>query len=521
MKGTPPQTNFTDIKSKNSLRGFTVVELVIVVVVIAILAAVVVVAYRGVTSSAYEAAVKADAKNAASTLTRYVLKNKQNPEDCEIAGVKVSEGNELDCAFNTGLYGYCATVSRGEVSYRITDEQSTPEEGNCTIPPSIPDTQMAKLTASDGVLSDYFGFSVALSGDTAVIGAYGDDDRGSNSGSAYIFTRNGSTWSQQAKLIADDGATDDFFGFSVALSGDTAVIGAPNDDDRGSNSGSAYIFTRNGSTWSQQAKLIADDGATDDSFGESIALSGDTVVIGMYRDDDRGSNSGSAYIFTRNGSTWSQQAKLIADDGATNDWFAGSIALSGDTVVIGVRGDDDRGSNSGSAYIFTRNGSTWSQQAKVTADDGAASDFFGISVALSGDTAVIGAYGDDDRAGSSGSAYIFTRNGSTWSQQAKVTADDGAANDFFGYSVTLSGDTAVIGAYQDDDRGLESGSAYIFTRNGSTWSQQAKLTADDGAASDYFGNPVALSGNTVVIGMRGDDDLGLESGSAYIFQDVD
>ena len=241
----------------------------------------------------------------------------------------------------------------------------------------------------------------------------------------------------------------------------------------------------------------------------------------MYRDDDRGSNSGSAYIFTRNGSTWSQQAKLTADDGATDDWFAGSIALSGDTVVIGVRGDDDRGSNSGSAYIFTRNGSTWSQQAKLTANDGAASDFFGISVALSGDTAVIGAYGDDDRAGSSGSAYIFTRNGSTWSQQAKVTADDGAANDFFGYSVTLSGDTAVIGAYQDDDLGSNSGSAYIFTRNGSTWSQQAKLTADDGAASDYFGKPVALSGDTVVIGVQGDDDLGLESGSAYIFQDVD
>ena len=393
--------------------------------------------------------------------------------------------------------------------------------------------EQAKLTASDGADSDYFGYSVAVSGDgnTAVIGARYDDDRGSESGSAYVFTRSGGSWTQQAKLTASDGAAGDVFGYSVAVSGDgsTAVIGAHGDDDRGSESGSAYVFTRSGSSWTQQAKLTASDGAAGDIFGYSVAVSGDgnTAVIGAYGDDDRGIESGSAYVFTRSGGSWTQQAKLTASDGAAGDVFdfGYSVAVSGDgsTAVIGAYGDDDRGSESGSAYVFTRSGGSWTQQAKLTASDGAAGDVFGYSVAVSGDgsTAVIGAHGDDDRGSESGSAYVFTRSGSSWTQQAKLTASDGAAGDIFGYSVAVSGDgnTAVIGAYGDDDRGIESGSAYVFTRSGSSWTQQAKLTASDGAAGDLFGWSVAVSGDgsTAVIGAHGDDDRGYQSGSAYIF----
>jgi hypothetical protein len=370
-------------------------------------------------------------------------------------------------------------------------------------------TQQAKLTAADAAASDYFGVSVALSGDTAVVGTH--------AGAAYIFTRSGSTWTQQAKLVAANGAGNNSLGSSVALSGDTAIVGASGDDDAGSNSGSAYIFTRSGSTWTQQAKLSAADAAPEDGFGVSVALSGDTAVVGAYRDDDAGSNSGSASIFTRSGSTWTQQAKLTDANGAADDWFGYSVAVSGDTAIVGAQHDDDAGSSSGSAYIFTRSGLTWTQQAKLNAADGATFDNFGWSVALSGDTAIIGAFGDDDAGSNSGSAYIFTRSGSTWTQQAKLTAADAAGGDNFGYSVALSGDTAIVGAYLDDDAGDGSGSAYIFTRSGTTWTQEAKLTGADAAALDYFGGSVALCGDTAIVGAKAADNAGVSSGSAYVF----
>ncbi|MCP4700900.1 MAG: hypothetical protein GY862_29205, partial [Gammaproteobacteria bacterium] len=381
-------------------------------------------------------------------------------------------------------------------------------------------SQRQKLTANDVAADDHFSDSVSLSGDTALIGASAsyDDcpaDSNCNSGSAYVFTRNGTAWSQQAKLTANDAATQDRFGGSVYLNGDTALIGSYKDDDGGDNSGSAYVFTRNGTAWSQQQKLTANDAATDDLFGISVSLSGDTALIGAYSGDD-GNNSGSVYVFTRSGTVWSQQQKLTADDAAMGDWFGKSVSLSGDTALIGADGDDNGGYTSGSAYVFTRNGTVWSQQAKLTAGDAAVDYAFGKSVSLSGDTALIGAYWGAN----SGSAYVFVRSGMVWSQQAKLTADDTA--DMFGISVALSNDTALIGTLGDessnfDDDDFWSGSAYVFVRSGTVWSQQAKLTADDAAAYDRFGTSVALSGDTALIGAYEDDDGSNNSGSAYVF----
>ena len=295
-----------------------------------------------------------------------------------------------------------------------------------------------------------------------IVGAYQDDDNGGNSGSAYIFTRTGTNWSQQAKITPNDGALEDNFGYSVSVSGDTVIVGAYQDDDNGLASGSAYIFTRTGSTWAQQAKITPNDGALGDNFGISVSVSGDTVIVGAYLDDDNGSASGSAYIFTRTGSTWAQQAKITPNDGETADRFGISVSVSGDTVIVGARLDDDNGDNSGSAYIFTRTGTNWSQQAKITPNDGAANDEFGISVSVTGDTAIVGAYRDDDNGLASGSAYIFTRTGSTWAQQANITPNDGTEGDEFGISVSVSGDTVIVGAYFDDDNGSAGGSAYVF-----------------------------------------------------------
>ena len=233
-------------------------------------------------------------------------------------------------------------MTRGPQAVQPT---SSPAAAECG--PSRP-----SWTASDGAEGDSFGNSVALDGDTALVGAYRDNDRGLSSGSAYFFTRSGGLWTQQQKLTASDGAEGDSFGNSVALDGDTALVGAYIDDDRGSESGSAYFFTRSGGVWTQQQKLTASDGAEGDSFGSSVALDGDTALVGAYGDDDLGSNSGSAYIFTRSGGVWTQQAKLTALDGAAWDSFGYSVALDGDTVLVGANGDDDLGSNSGSVYFF-------------------------------------------------------------------------------------------------------------------------------------------------------------------------
>jgi hypothetical protein len=377
-------------------------------------------------------------------------------------------------------------------------------------------TEIAKLLAGDGAANDQFGFSVAVSGDTAVVGAVVDDP----GGSAYVFTRTGATWTEQAKLTASDAVDADEFGRSVAVSGDTAVIGASEDDDAGSRSGSVYVFTRAGTTWTQQAKLTASDAAAGDHFGISVAVTGDTAVVGAIGDGDAGISSGSAYVFTRTGTTWTEQVKLTASDAVAGDEFGNSVALSGNTAVVGATmpGSDEIGpSGNGSAYVFTRTGTTWTEQAKLTASDAAVRDHFGRSVAVTGNTAVVGADLDDDAGISSGSAYVFTRTGTTWTEQAKLTASDAAAEDRFGNSVALTGNTAVIGAYRGGDAGIRGGSAYVFTRIGTTWTQQSKLTAGDAARDDYFGFSVALSGNTAVIGSRGDDEAGFSGGSAYVF----
>ena len=314
----------------------------------------------------------------------------------------------------------------------------------------------------------------------------------------------GSTITQQQKLAASDGTVEDYFGVFGALDGDTAVVGAYLGDYKGS----VYVFVRSGTTWTQQQKLIANDGASSDWFGGSVALDGDTLVVGAYRDDDKGYDSGSVYVFVRSGTTWSQQQKLVANDGAAKNEFGDSVALDGDTLVVGAYGDDDNGDDSGSVYVFVRSGTTWSQQQKLVANDGVADHRFGNFVALDGDTLVVGAY-DSENASTSGSVYVFVRSGTTWSQQQKFVGSQ-----WFGAVVTLDGDTLVVGDSTDDDNGSTSGSVYIYVRSGTTWSQQQKLVASDGVAGDTFGVFVALDGDTAVVGAYGDDGY---KGSVYVF----
>lgn len=392
------------------------------------------------------------------------------------------------------------TVDSGQVVVTVNDR-------GAHYPVTIdPIAQQAYLKASNTGNYDYFGRSVAISADTVVVGADGEsssatgvngdqsDNSALSSGAAYVFVRNGSTWTQQAYLKASNTGVNDRFGTSVAVSGDTVVVGAYFEDsnatgvngdgnDNGTlDSGAAYVFVRTGATWTQQSYLKASNTHANDKFGSSVTVSGDTIVVGAYSEDSNttgvnGSqsnsgalDSGAAYIFTRIGIRWSQQAYLKASNTGQNDAFGWRVAISGDTVVVGayaeassatgINGDGTNNSaiNSGAAYVFVRNGLIWSQQAYLKASNTEAYDYFGLSVSVSGDTVVVGAYGESSNATGvngdgtnnsisySGAAYVFVRNGQTWTQQAYLKASNTGASDNFGSSVAISGDIIVVGA---------------------------------------------------------------------------
>jgi hypothetical protein len=361
------------------------------------------------------------------------------------------------------------------------------------------------FTLSSGELGDRFGYSVAISGDYAIVGATFDTTSISNSGAAYIFRYDGENWTQQQKLIAFDASEDDYFGYSVAISGDYAIIGAYGDE---SNSGSAYIFKYNGTFWSQQQKLTASDGAANNYFGWSVDVNDGFAVIGAYGAGANGPLSGAAYIFKRNGTTWNQQQKLLPSDGAVADFFGWSVAISGNYAIIGAHYDDDNGADSGSAYIFKYDGTSWSQQQKLTPSDGATGDNFGYSVSIEDNYAIMGARRDGDKGPLSGSAYIFKYDGTNWIKQQKLTASDGAAYIYFGCSVSITTDYAVIG----NGAGSNSGAAYTFKYNGRDWTENEKLTPS--GENSFFGYSVSADKYHTIIGAYGDAGI---FGSAHVF----
>jgi hypothetical protein len=376
----------------------------------------------------------------------------------------------------------------------------------------------AKLYAVDSSGSESFGSSVAISGDTMAIGAPGDNGQGKDSGAVYVFVRTGNAWTQQAKLSATDGAAGDNFGASVAISDDTLIVGALAGEANGQHSGSAFIFVRTGTTWTQQAKLLAADGQEGDAFGVCAAISHDTAIVGAWADDDLGSMSGSAYVFVRTGTTWTQQAKLLAADGAAHDWFGMSVAVDGDTVAVGAWRDDDHGPDSGSVYVFVRTGNTWTQQAKLSPANAGARDGFGACVAISGDTLVVGATDGFYDNPSSASASVFVRTGASWTQQAKLSADNGSIFGRFGWSVAISGDIVMVGAPDED---AWAGAAYVFARSSNLWIPQGKFSLPDHPIRPSFahclGYSVGISNRTVVAGTPDDSDLKIFGGAAYVF----
>lgn len=526
-----------------------------------------------------------------------------------------------------GLKAWDATGRRLESSFAIEGAGNfrlLVEDAGAVYPVTIdPIAQQAYLKAGNTASSDRFGLSVAISGNTVVVGVPEDDsglttilngtgssadNSATNAGSAFVFVRNGSTWSQQAYLKAANAGEEDKFGATVAISGDTIVVGAPDEAsaavgvDNGADapldngapfSGAAYVFVRNGSTWTQQAFLKAGNAEGGDGFGEQVAISGNTILVSAPFEDSGATGasatstgpidnsaefSGAAYVFTRSGTTWSQQAYLKASNSQQDDEFGESVAISGDIAVVGTgreSGDligalngpggsaNDNAPGSGAAYVFARSAGVWTQQAFLKAGNAGAGDNFGTSVAVAGETIVVGADfersnatsvvngpggSSDNSANGSGAAYVFVRSGSTWSQQAYLKAGNSGTGDRFGSDVSISGNFIAVGAPSEssDFRGVStgavgptdneaefSGAAYLFHRVATSWAQIATLKAGNADPSDNFGTAVSVSGGTLIAsalreqssftgvenGSGGSADNSLNiAGAAYVFE---
>ena len=395
--------------------------------------------------------------------------------------------------------------------------------------------QIQKFKSSASTQDAHFGQSVAMDGNVAIIGEWGYD---SKKGRAYVYEYNPTShlFEQKAILKASDGKADDHFGESVAISGDTVIIGAEGKYLSQTDPGKAYIYVKPSGGWAgilqEDVKLQASDGRAGDEFGKRVAISGDTVVIGAANNDNNGhENAGAAYIYEKSDLGWSytshEKAKLTASDANDNFYFASSVAISGDTVVIGALLDDEVADDAGAAYIYEKPQSGWedsNQTAKLTASDANVNENLGRSVAISGDTVVVGASGDNEAVDNSGAAYIYEKPQNGWkdsNQTAKLKASDAQTYHYFGWSIAIDADTVVIGAQNDDNRNNSSGAIYVYKKPQSGWAgtlhEKTKLKSFDADRFDYFGSGIAISGDTVVVGASGDNETVDNSGAAYFF----
>jgi len=374
-----------------------------------------------------------------------------------------------------------------------------------------------RLISDDIAAEDYFGSAVAVSGDYAIIGACYDDENGENSGSAYIFHNNGETWEQYQKITASDGQTNDFFAITVTISGDYAFVNSL----WGNNyAGKVYVFYNDAGTWTETSILIASDGEAEDFFGTSMSISGDYAIIGAYGNDDSGSESGSAYIFYNDEGIWTETTKLTAFDGNENDRFGISVGIYDDYAIIGADGSaNNSGTNSGTAYIFYNNLGNWEQTQQIESLDAVLGDQFGTSVSMSGEYAAIGADYKSDDGTWSGAAYVFHDNSGIWEQNTKLTASDAGTQKHFGNSIEIAGDILIVGSNGNIAfTPYIAGSAYMFKKILGNWQETAILQASDIANEDQFAYVVDFSDDFAFVGSPRNDTNYEDAGAVYVYE---
>jgi len=381
-------------------------------------------------------------------------------------------------------------------------------------------TWLQKLVASDGQQDDQFGRSVALRGGLLAISAPLDDDAGPQSGSVYVFSKSGPGWVASAKLTPVDAMPYQVLGLAgLDLDTDRILVGATGDGANGAQSGAAYLFSNSAGSWTESAKLIPADGAPYDSFGWAVAIEGTTAVVASYLADGVHSDSGAVYVFTEEATGWVEQAKLTASDAFASDWFGYRLDLSGDTLAVGAPWDDDHGSRSGAVYLFERSGEVWAEISKLTPADAQPGDQFGHDVSLDGARLAVGAAYADGLAQNSGAAYVFVHDSESWSQQARLEAQVPAEFDGFGSRVALDGDALIVTSELDDnDLGLDAGAATLFTYCAGIWSLDVTLYAPDGQPADLYAADVAFDDGLALLGAARDDAPADDEGSAHVYR---
>ncbi|MCB9853164.1 MAG: hypothetical protein H6819_08710 [Phycisphaerales bacterium] len=419
------------------------------------------------------------------------------PDECEL-----NAANGHDCNAN-GLPDACD----------IAAQTSFDCDGN-----GIPDEcdQLDYVVAENQFSNQMFGISVGIRDDVAIVGSM--HDVSPNSGVAHVFRSTGDHWVHEDTLVASNAAFNDHFGNAVAVEGSHAIVGAWGNAAQGVRSGAAYAFRKSGSQWSETQILLASDGHGGAQFGESVAIFGDTAVIGSPLVYTSPPSRGNAYVFHRALDDWQEVASLTREDPEAANRFGTSVAIDGDTVVIGAPLDEHNGPESGAAYVFRESGGVWSQEVKLWADDGQIGDDFGRSVAVSADTIVIGAPGDDDNGTDSGSAYVFRKFGSDWFAWAKLKPIEGRTRDEFGHSVAIEGSTIVIGGPRSAANNTERGAVYVFREHAGVWLQELTLAPGEPGVADQFGSSVDIDNGVIVAGAGQDSTFAYWAGSASFFQ---
>lgn len=369
----------------------------------------------------------------------------------------------------------------------------------------VPSWLEQKLVAADGAMMEQFGWAMVVVGDAAYVGApFATVNGNARQGAVYVYAKLDGSWVQVQKLTAGDGTGGESFGAAISVDGTTLLVAANRATINGNtDQGAVYVFNQSGGAWSEAQKLVADDGTTSDDFGYALKIEGDSAIIGAPFVNSR---QGAAYVFRRSGGTWAQTQKLLASDADTDDLYGAALTFEGSTALVGalsatVNGNTDQGA----AYFLSESGGNWSETQKIVADDGAVSDRFGTAVALSGTTALVSAIGatiNDNEA--QGAAYVFTQSGGSWSQSHKFAAAQGEFNDNYGYSVALRGDTAVVGVpFAAVEGNSGQGLAYLYTRTDGVWSAETRFGASDGAATSFYGWSTALEEGLVFVGAIG------------------
>lgn len=359
------------------------------------------------------------------------------------------------------------------------------------------------ILASDAVAGDEFSSAIAASDGTLMVGA---PDL-STPGAVYVYAELGGDWIEQQILYSSSVSPYDDFGRSIAIEGDIAVVGAPLTQEVGLFSGSAYVFRFDGTSWVEEQALFASDAAENDRFGEAVAISGDVILIGAFANDDQGLNSGSAYSFRFDGTSWIEEQKLTASDADSDDNFGDALAIQGDFALISSPREEGAGNDTGAVYAFEYDGVSWVQQQKFYSLDPGLVDLFGGSISIDGARAIIGAQGDRDLFINGGSAYIFGFDGTTWSQEQKITPGPQCGEwDRFGESVSIDGNAAIVGAGEYNNG---PGKAMIYRFDGATWTEEAVLTSGTTSIVDFFGGVVFMHEAWAFVGAPYEDYGGM------------